>query len=249
MWALGFEFSGFLLPTVLWHWVIKKESTVAWHWRVLFTYLTAKLVKIVYKKFFNLWKWSREGYAATEKTFIQENLLKLNKKSELVVFEPRLVLPTLTPHHLHLIEQEGNWLPDAAGNTGLPLPSAPSWRVIFLGGTGHLSSCSGHLLLRLSSPQIQQRWGLLSLAQPPLVGWGLCLGHSATENTEDPTAPGETSQETQACCPSLPSAQLLKWKCHTENAIVLAPRTGTQRMKLGPTLHHIQKLTQNGPKI
>ena len=102
MWALGFEFSGFLLPTVLWLWVIKKESTVAWHWRVLFTYLTAKLVKIVSKKFFNLWKWSREGYAATEKTFIQENLLKLNKKSELVVFEPRLVLPTLTPQYLHV---------------------------------------------------------------------------------------------------------------------------------------------------
>ena len=83
----------------------------------------------------------------------------------------------------------------------------------------------------------------------PACGMGVLPGTQCHREYEAPTAPGETSQETQACCPSLPSTQLLKWKCHTENAIVPAPRTGNQRMKLGPTLHHIQKLTPNGPKI
>ena len=183
-----------------------------------------------------------------KKTFIQENLLKLNKKSELVVFEPRLVLPTLTtPTFIWFSKREtlATW---CSWEYRAPSPFSSSWRVIFLGGTGHLSSCSSHLLLRLSSPNAAEV-GAPFFSPAPTCGMGLCLGHSATENTEAPTAPRETSQETQACCPSLPSAQLLKWKCHTENAIVLAPRTGTQRMKLGPTLHHIQKLTQNGPKI
>ena len=61
-----------------------------------------------------------------KKTFIQENLLKLNKKSELVVFEPRLVLPTLTTPPSSDSARGKLWLPDAAGNTGLPLPSAPA---------------------------------------------------------------------------------------------------------------------------
>ena len=108
MWALGFEFSGFLLPTVLWLWVIKKESTVAWHWRVLFTYVTAKLVKIVSKKFFNLWKWSREGYAATEKNIHSGKFTKTQQEK----WACGIWTKTCSPHphhpHLHLIQQKGN---------------------------------------------------------------------------------------------------------------------------------------------
>lgn len=154
MWALGFEFSGVPLPTVLLLWVIKKESTAAWQWGVLCTYLTAEMVKIVSKKFFNLWKWSW-GYAANEETFIQENLLKLSKKSEPVVFELRPAFPSTTTS-IQFSKRETYCTLVQLRKQGSLSPQLPDGGLFSWEGQvmGHLSSCSSHLLLRLSSHQI-----------------------------------------------------------------------------------------------
>lgn len=112
------------------------------------------------------------GNTGNEEICIQENLLKLNKKSESLTFEPK---PTPSLTFSQLSETETPLQSGAAKNTGLLFPSHPPSPVRRFssqeGGHDNISHfIPMYLLLRLSSRQVWPRGGG-SLLLPSLYSW------------------------------------------------------------------------------